>query len=342
MAGFWALAEALRREQSGKWALAMLAVGLSPIAIKYTGVIQKDTLLASFFIAAFGVAALTRNHAIPVILGAAGALCRANSVFALPPLLLTRGTSLKLLPTIGLCLVAAAALVPASRVINHGLLRAERTGVERSLQLFDLAGIARFSGDSSVLPKGAQSAEGCYTPLFWDTLPTPGCAGSLDSLPASLTGAWIKAIAIHPIAYAQHRLAHFNSTTFFIVPPMQQCMKAPTFHQCDFTKRGLLIDFLTKNALLWPATWLSISLVLLFQNNPVSAALNLSGLLYGLAYMVVGVAADFRYFYWTELAVQSALVFELIQAGRVPHWKGMAAAVAAVWIIGYSARLAML
>lgn len=340
--GFWALAEALRRDDAGKWAWAMLALGLTPIAVKYTGVIQKDSLLASFFISAFGLAALKSGHKLGLIIGAAGALCRANGVFALPPLLLTRFSGLKLLPAIGMCVVVAAVLIPISSVVNHALFRAERTGVERSVQLFDLAGIARFSGDNSFLPQGAEGAERCYTPLFWDALVDPGCA-RLNDLPPSLTGAWFQGITSHPIAYAKHRLSHFNRTIFFIVPPMQQCVEAPTHHQCDFSKRGLIIDFITKNALLWPATWLAIGFVLMFGNlHPVSRALNLSGMLYGSAYLVVGVAADFRYFYWTELAVQSAIVFQLGKAGRLTHWKLLTATVAAVWIIGYSARLIML
>ncbi len=100
--GFWSLAETLRRGKAGKWPWAMLAVGLTPIAIKYTGVIQKDSLLAEFLITAFGLAALTGGHGIATIFGAAGALCRANAVFALPPLFLTRGTRMNLLVVIGL------------------------------------------------------------------------------------------------------------------------------------------------------------------------------------------------------------------------------------------------
>lgn len=341
--GFWGLAESLRRDGVGKWAWAMLAVGLTPIAIKYTGVIQKDTLLASFFISAFGLAAVTRGHWLALVLGGAGSLCSANGVFALPPLVLMRLKEMKRLPAAGLCLVGAALLIPISGVVNHDVLQAERTGVERSLQLFDLAGIAHFSGDPGILPLGTERAQRCYTPLFWDPLVGPDCVGPLKGLPASLTGAWVHAIARHPIAYATHRIAHFNKTIFFVVPPMQQCVDAPSYHQCDFSRRGLVVDFLTKNALLWPVTWLAIGFMLLFgELHPVSRAITMSGLLYGSAYLLVGVAADFRYFYWTELAVQAAIVFQLGQTGRLPRWKLVAGSVAAVWLVGYSARLAML
>ena len=48
----------LNRSKYQKAALLMLASGLTPIAFKYTGIIQKDSLLASALIAAFGIASL--------------------------------------------------------------------------------------------------------------------------------------------------------------------------------------------------------------------------------------------------------------------------------------------
>ena len=350
--GFWALSETLRRRGSGRWSWLMLAAGLTPIGLNYTGIIGKDDLLASFFIAAFGVAALTRRYWLAAPLGIFGMLCRANGVFALPPLFVANRRGSKPL-VIALSVIAAAILVPLSSFINHDILRARPTGVERSLQLFDLAGIAHFSGDSSVLPAGMERAEQCYTPVLWDTLwlertragghPGFACAVAFSNLPPSLTGSWLKGIARHPIAYLRHRVAHFNSTTFFFVPPMEQCVAAAALHTCDFSKRGLLIDFIEKNALLWPVTWLAVGLVMLFQRrDAVSEALTLSALLYGFAYLVVGVASDFRYFYWTELAVQAAWMFDVAAERRVSQWKPLAIAIALVWVIGYAARFAML
>ena len=67
-------------------------------------------------------------------------------------------------------------------------------------------------------------------------------------------------------------------------------------------------------------------------------ALCLSGVLYGLGYLFFGVAADFRYFYWTELAIQTALIYQLALFGFA-KWRVAAFAVSAVWIIGYSYRI---
>ena len=303
---------------SGHWRWVMLAVGLTPIAFKYLGVLQKDTLLTSLFVAAFGLAAHFRIASIA--LGLFGSLVRANGVFAFGPLALPR---MGLVRTIALSVALSAALIPVSMAFNR--LVSEPTGVERSVQAYDLAGIEQFSGKPS----------GCYTPLFWDTLSTERCGFSYQKIRGSITGEWLNAIANHPLAYAQHRLMHFNSTTFFLVPAMQQCVEAPEMHECD---QSLLTDALTKNPLLWPVTWLAVGLLLLFAKpDPFARNLCLSGLLYGFAYLLVGVASDFRYFYWTELAVQAAIVLHLAEGGRVPI-KPLALVIGAVWVAGYVAR----
>ena len=147
----WVGIAGLALRLSGRWRWLMLAVGLTPIAFKYLGVLQKDTLLASLFIAAFGLLGHSRVGA--AALGLLGSLVRANGVFAFGPLLLPRWS---LATTMAASIALSAALIPASMVFNRAV--AEPTGVERSLQLYDLTGIKHFSGEQS----------NCYTPLFWD------------------------------------------------------------------------------------------------------------------------------------------------------------------------------
>ena len=60
------------------------------------------------------------------------------------------------------------------------------------------------------------------------------------------------------------------------------------------------------------------------------------GTLYGMGYLIVGVASGFRYFYWTELAVQISLLWQL--AHGLPRWRSIAIAVLATWVIGYAYR----
>lgn len=336
--GIWAFAEGARRTRGSAWPWALLAIGLTPVALKYTAIIQKDSLLASLLVLAFGLAFLLPQRAFGWPFGIAAALCRANGSFALPPLLLERAhRRVGLATTVAASLAMAVVLVPAIGAFNTHVLGARETGVQRSVQLFDMAGIAHFSHDDSVLPVGATHAARCYTPLFWDALNR--CMAPLAKLKPSLTREWVSAIVRHPLAYAQHRLAHFNRTIFFLVPPMQQCVDAPAYHSCDVSRRGLIRDAVQKNALLWPVTWLAIGLALLAAPlDRTARALVVSGLLYGFAYAIVGVASDFRYFYWTELAIQLALLVQMANVGRIGNWRSVAASVGAVWLIGYGAR----
>jgi hypothetical protein len=334
-AGFALLALAIPQNR-GKWRWLTLLLGLTPIGVHQLGVIQKDSLLAAFFVLAAGAFALTGRRAFASIPALFGGLFRINGLFAAAPFLI--GIRHRWWVTLGLVALVVLALLPIVQWVNRHPLGAERSGVERTLQWFDLAGIAARSGDVSVLPKGTSLAPGCYTPLFWDSLRETECGGPLERLPSNLTGQWAQAIVKHPLAYIEHRLAYFNSTTFFLVPAMHQCVEAPAFHECDFSARGFLKDAVTKNLLFWPILWLVIGVLLLrMRLAPVEQTLLLSGLAYGFAYLVVGVAAQFRYFLWTELAVQIALMLHIARGGRV-RWPLLVAATAVIGILGYAFR----
>lgn len=337
-AGIWTFAEGVRRVRPTRWVWAVVAVGATPIALKYTGVIQKDSLLAGFLLLAFGLS-LSARAAAGLPFGLAAMLCRANGVFALPPLLFAlRRKPMSLLSTVAASLALAVVLVPVIGTVNARLPGVAPSGVLRSVQLFDMAGIVHLSGDASVMPQGTRGAVRCYTPLFLDAIEP--CMPPYAAMKPSMTREWLAAIGRHPLAYARHRLSHFNRTIFFLVPPMQQCVDAPALHACDFSARGRVRDAVQKNALLWPVTWLVAGLLLLTGTlNPASRALVLSGLLYGGAYVVVGVASDFRYFYWTELAIQLGIVLQLALVGRVERGRTVVAGVALVWTAGYAARL---
>jgi hypothetical protein len=321
-------------------ALIMLASGLTPIALMYTGVVMKDSLLASLFIAAFGLASF--NHkglkAFGLLFGAVGMLTRANAVFAFPSLLfLLFRYKLSLFRSLTAIAILSLLLIFVSQWINHDILNAKRTNVERSLQLYDLAGISYFSGDASVLPVEISNLEGCYTPLYWDTLIKPRCDKAFSRIHDSITREWLTNIITHPVSYLQHRLYHFNYEIFFLVPPIQQCVEAPEAHDCP---RSLMSDFISKNGALWPVVWLVLGVIMLFSGlSEIPKALVLSALAYGFAYLFVGVAANFRYFYWTELAIQTALIFQIATVG-FPKWKIAAIAVSIVLILGYVWRLA--
>lgn len=329
------MADHLERQAHPRLSVLMLCIGLTPVSFTYIGVIMTDTLLASFFVAAFGLAIRFRGNAFSsaasLTLGVLGYLTRANGAFALPPLLLQRANGSlgrEIIAALGIVLMA----IPLSRFVNHQIFAAKRSGVERSLELFDLAGIRVNSGDAAVVP----IVDRCYTPLFWDTLDSR--CNVMEKFPEPPTRAWLRAIASHPLAYAEHRFRFFNQATFFLVPPMHQC-SASDVRPCDTTPRGQVIDIIKKNAFVWPITWMAVGITLLALGVGSDARmLCLSGVLYGAAYLIVGVASEFRYFLWTELSVQAAIVLECAN-GRT-SWRPVVFVASAICIAGYAARIA--
>lgn len=315
------LADQLRREAGNRWALAMIAVGLSPLSVYYLGVIQKDTLMVALLVLAAGLGARFGRSAgiVPAILGM---LCRVNAVFAVPPLLIRTN---RLATTTLLCLAVSLALIPVSIFVNRNILGAERSHVEKSLELYDLAGV-----------EGGQFAR-CYQPFEWDTLQLD--CHAFDRTPDDLTRLWLNAISAHPFAYASHRISFFNHAIFFLVPARQECVYIPRLdYSCSAEQaHPLLRDAVSRNPFFWPVTWLLVGLFLLaLPLQPLPRMLALSGTIYGLAYLLVGVASGFRYFYWTELSVQVALVWQL--AHGLPRWRLIAWSVLALWLVGYAYR----
>lgn len=332
--GFALIADALRRRAGLRWALAMLAVGLTPLSLLYLGRLQKDTFeVASLVLAAGLIARQARFAALVALLS--GMLSRMNAVFAVGPMVLRNDRHR--LRDIGLALMLSLALIGLSGIINYGLLDAQHSQVEKSLQLFDIAGIEHFSGDRSIEPQ----INACYTPFWWDRLEI-GCHAFSSSSREPLTQTWTSAIGRHPIAYAEHRIAAFNRNIYFLVKPGQDCAADPENMYCKGSSGGLLRDALLRNPFLWPVTWLVLGLAfVLTRPVPFAQTLTISALGYGGAYLLIGVAAGFRYFYWTELAIQIALMWQVATAG-IPHWRRLLAAVLAVWVIGLAWRYAPL
>jgi len=325
--GLALVAEALAKRAGVRWGLAVLALSFTPLSFLYLGRTQKDTFMVAWLVLALGLN-LRFGKAAGVLPALFGMLSRANAVFAVPSLFL--GTR-SLFRNVAIGLAVAVAMVPVSRFINYDILHARYSHVERSLMLFDIAGIEEFSGATDIQPQLSR----CYTPFWWDRLEIQCHAFSNSA--GDLTATWLKAIAAHPGAYLWHRLRAFNSNIYFLVPARQDCLG--TFSpDCSDGPHAVLKDAVSRNPLFWPVTWLLIGSSMLFTRlEPVARALVLSGLLYGFSYLVFGVAAGFRYFYWTELAIQLAMVWQLATSG-LPQWRRIAVAVAAMWIAGLAFR----
>ena len=351
--GVWAIWDGSRGEKGWRGWL-ILAPALHPLLLVLLQPVLKDVGLAGALIAAFGLLFRQRQLGRPmtpgiaaavVLLLAYGTLVRANGIFAIPLLLLywARPYWLRAGRVIPATILFAAMAVPASQFVNHRVLGAEPSGVEGTLQLYDLAGIAHFSAGQD----GVKAPLGCYNPLHWDTLNQPRCGRLFDRLTrpgaAPLGQAWLQAIVAHPLAYARHRLEHFNSSIYFLVAPAHHCRFAPDYGGCDRPRATLLVaDFIRKNLLYWPCLWLIAGCWLLTRRDADAAvrALAWSGTIYGAAYLVVGVATDHRYYFWTILAVGFGTALHLARTDRLKgEVQSLAIPVLLVAVAGYTARL---
>jgi hypothetical protein len=345
--GFGLIAITLARAGRTLAAWAMLGVALLPPFLRLNVVLLKDVGMAVTFLSAF--AALfwyrTQNREVPMAVAAMslvllfyGALVRVNAVFAVVPLFVYMirprwlGRPWQLL---AVSIPVALALLPAANLFNHRVLHAEPLGVIRSLQTFDITGIAFYSDDLTVFgPDNSFTRDevtGCYKPHGWDSLsPWGECRffwnrlavsrdlqGVIENLDArSAMGAepnpdlldlWVAAIIRHPLAYAVHRLGNFSSE-----------MTAPPY--LDFNAKTIappyrvLYDVMTA-----PALWLAIGTGLLVQlatarsfrrsaSTDAALVLLLSSLPYSYAYLIIGVATESRYLFWSLIAIFVAVV----------------------------------
>jgi hypothetical protein len=149
-------------------------------------------------------------------------------------------------------------------------------------------------------------------------------ASTSASRPALTTIMWLDAIISHPEAYAQHRLKVFNSMMYFFVPAkhcrlVEGCgVRDPLLPgvRLQVSPQDIRLDYIKKNILVWPASWmvLGVCMVALLGLSSASAPLSacrtllVSGLGYSLAYLIVGVATDVRYHYWSIVAILTAFI----------------------------------
>ena len=358
--GVWCIFDASEHRGSLRGAIVAIAPAFHPLMLVLLGAVVKDVQMATALVAAFGLIFRERERGrgtsplvavIVAILLCYAALVRHNGLAAVAPILVyslwpAALTPSRLLPIVVL-LVAIG--VPVTQFVNHRVLNAAPTGVERSLQLFDIAGISHFSGEAPSLP----IPPGCYTPFYWDRLDSPRCGELFQRFAApgakpgaGLTQIWLDAVAHHPLAYAEHRLSHFNSSIQFLVSADARCRAAPEYAGCD-RPPGVRIgsDFVRKNFLYWPCVWLAAGVWLLFQRSASAPAKALawSGVLYGTSFLLLGVATDYQYHLWTILSIGLALGLHF---SRQEDWmaplKRLAVPVGIVVAAGYVARIVLL
>ncbi|MEG8016688.1 hypothetical protein [Sphingomonas sp. LR55] len=236
--GLGLIAAALARAGRSRSAVAIIVIGLLPPFLGWQGVVLKDAQLTGALLGACGIIGWYRLSHRPMpralwvptaLLLAYAVLVRANAVFIVVPLVVTlaprpAGTVAKIITG----LIAVVVVLGVAPVVNHQILRAQRSGVESTQALFDLAGIAARVPDGTAIgltraEADAVVARHCASPFFWDPLGDDAHCGTtmarLRALPVGTLYLTLAGSALHhPIAYAAHRFAHLNSTDRWLVP----------------------------------------------------------------------------------------------------------------------------
>ncbi|WBY03396.1 hypothetical protein PE066_07655 [Ramlibacter tataouinensis] len=382
--GFGLVADAVRRGGHRRLACAVLLAGAFPPFLYVNAQVVKDVGMAVAWLAAAGLLYWHRSQQrrMPVAIGTAvallvfyGAMVRTNALFGLGPLLLyalAPADWLRNARLMAAAVVVAVLALPVSQFANQWLFQPKAEHATQSLFLYDLAGIAVHAGDPRVMEPRAtftrEQLRACYSPYWWDSFsPWGRCAAQVHrpagapmaTLPDGLEAQWLRSIATHPLAYLQHRLKHFNSALLFAVPP-KHIRLTPEYRTGDpahpplevVTARDVKLDIVRKNPGIWPVTWLAWAaclLALLRGEPPAGAAafarvLAVSALSYSGAYLLIGVATDMRYHYWSLLAVMLATLAVLPLLGGMLRRRprpllASAAVVLAVVALGVATRL---
>jgi hypothetical protein len=354
-AGFVLIAWWAYRRGHPRLAVALACAGWLPAPLALSGTVTKDALMAGFLLCATGMLlwrdlvrlprpriALTFGTLLTLVVASA---IRLNAVFACLPLALvalprsfTR-TKFRFVVTS----LAAAATFLATGPVFAALLHAEKTDVELSLMIFDLGGITEHSGVSQFPDMGVRDPVAvnhrCYDPVEWDSysdwakrrcpLGFNRLQALIDDEDISARKLWLHAIISHPVAYAEHRLAHFNQSSWFLVPEGPDftawTQSVPNPWNFRVQQNGVLAtisgiaDAAAGTPLGWPIFWISLALGAFVLGVATGArgevlAIAASAFCYGAGYLLVGVATGIRYYFW---AMSGAAVAALLVAGEL-------------------------
>jgi hypothetical protein len=379
-AGFALIVAALVR--SGRWraAVATAALALSPLLLGWQMVVLKDAEMLGALLLGFGIVAQYRlaqrrvpisASAVVVVLIAYATLVRANALFATIPLaavLLPRPAGM--VAKAGAAIVIMVALLAAEPLINDRLFGAEPSGVAKSQPMFDLAAIAvatpRPLAPFTPAEREQLIRRHCAKAFFWDPVTDPSACGPVTSGAMSLPERELyldlaRAVTAHPVAYAEHRLEHWNSTERWLIPPGRLGAEPPDEAEPNdaglATPTGPFVPlwqdaaaFEAQTPLGWPIVWTALGLLLLpvawrrrtETTGGLALALLVSSLALEASFLVISIASDLRYHLWSMTAAALALIL-LSDALRVIRREMIPAALVLVLIIagGVLTRVAL-
>ena len=374
--GFALIVAALVR--AGRWRAAIGAVvlAMSPLLLGWQMVVLKDAQMLGALVAAFGIVSHYRlaerriappAAAVVALLLVYATLVRANAVFATVPfavLILPRPRAM--VARVCLTIAITGLVIGVSPLINDHLLGASPSGVAKSQPLFDLAAIAVATPNAPspfTQEERRQIAKRhCVKAFFWDPLGEPtACGPAADRLTAQPAGKLYadlaRAVVTHPIAYAEHRLRHWNSTERWLVasdlpdaaPPIEAepneiGLGTPASPFAASWQDHAATEAATPFG--WPIVWTFVALALVpraWRRREAAAgqlalALVASALLLEASFLVISIASDLRYHLWSMTASALALIL-LSDSGRASRREWIAAAgLSAIAAAGVIAR----
>jgi hypothetical protein len=280
-------------------------------------------------------------QALALALLAFGFLLRPNALFAAPIL-----AAYLIWPERFDFKRAALLYVPATAVlalmvplVYYAMLGAKHEQPLHAIFVFDLAGITHFTKENQFpvtwsVDEDALLTERCYQPTDWDIYWTrEPCRFVMAKLEGekifgspALTEAWVRALARHPLAYLEHRIA---VTANFLIDQNMTIWTRDIAHP-DQTVLGnnswyaalkKVHDALLPMPLFRAGTWLLLCMlwcVLGWRRRttpPGAFRVGTSGsaVIYMATFFPAGVASDFRYALWAVLAGLAGFV---VFAGR--------------------------
>jgi len=382
--GLGLLSAALGRQQKHGAAALVLLVGIAPLWLGWATVVLKDAQMACCLVAATGLVAHWQLEerprprwatALVLLLILYATLVRGNAVFATIPFALSlfdwpRLSRASSKAAAMLALIGAVLLL--NPILNRHVFGAEHSGVENTLPLYDMAGIAH-RAHLPTLPGLAPQAwalaekKQCYTPYFWNPYGEDTQCGFVgDALhyehaeDRRMVSEWLTLVVHHPLAYAEHRLAHLNSTLRLWVDAQEPDADPQVASEPNpYGLGGLanpggegLIDaarLMALSPLGWPIVWAVVAAGLVWTGRgaadrqaKLGFALALSALCMSLSFAVVSIASDLRYHLWSMVAAALALVL-LVDLRALDRRKGFVAAgmLLVVIAIGTVARLGL-
>ncbi len=350
--------------RSGWPSLLLLGVPLLPGTFNYLGTIHVDALLAGWLLAALPCILVAdqetivsgRRRAAARIAANALLLCavltRPNAIASAVPLLLLANRGLgrrRMALASGGTLLA----IPLLLWLQAGLLQAARLHSADSIETYDLMALS-YHERQNLFPGHWTAAQAhditssCYTPVQWDPARIGHCSFIMEGLrrqglwgSSRLAGAWLHAVARHPLGMVTMWLPSFRLALF---DPNSRSM----FYRADNRWGWRVADdpprpaaALSRRYVDWPVArflgrpashaLLSAAGVLLLLRRGaairgegrLALAVLCSGLAYLLSYLPILVSAEYRYFYWCGFAayvglVLTALAIRARSPGQLP------------------------